>query len=558
MLNLKDGTLWQWDTGRKVVITLDEGRKFDKIQFYNGIGDIAYEGKTEYDGEGNFLGCIPDTLLQHANNLTVYLMSIDEDGVKTTEQITIKVNKRAKPEDYVFTNEEILTYREYDKRLQNVEENYATKQLLNDTATEVKLYSDKTLNESVVVINANVEEVSEVADEALTIAKGKNRARVFSTTEALKAWLADEANKGICNVGDNLYIVDVGVPDWWVSEILEEPNDEGLYYNIAQLETQKVDLTTIEYTLEAHEERLTSVEGLSGSLSQSLQNLTLGYVGENIIPYPYYETTHTDNGITWTDNGDGTVTANGTATSASVFYMVHNTSEPIQAEKCKYTLSGCPSGGSPSKYAVRLYESTKSLPILCTDIGAGAVFDNSNGNILGIATACVIYKGTTVENLTFKPMLVKGSHKCDYAPYSLSKAKLREDIDSVNSSLTTLTQKTSVSLSVSGSAMRLLKTGETFTENDITFNKYLINGVISLSDYISSSTSEKYLGYVMSGYPKVSVIPIKAILTTQDTSITQECTLYLKTNGGLYLSVPQALKSALFNTICIVDSYWVY
>lgn len=106
--------------------------------------------------------------------------------------------------------------------------------------------------------------------------------------------------------------------------------------------------------------------------------------------------------------------------------------------------------------------------------------------------------------------------------------------------------------------MRLLKTGETFTENDITFNKYLINGVISLSDYISSSTSEKYLGYVMSGYPKVSVIPIKAILTTQDMSITQECTLYLKTNGGLYLSVPQALKSALFNTICIDDSYWVY
>ena len=163
---------------------------------------------------------------------------------------------------------------------------------------------------------------------------------------------------------------------------------------------------------------------------------------ENLIPYPYYETTHTDNGITWTDNGDGTVTANGTATGASVFYMVHNTSEPIQAEKCKYTLNGCPSGGSSSKYAVRLYESTKSLPILCTDIGAGAVFDNSNGNILGIATACVIYKGTTVENLTFKPMLVKGSHKCPYNPYRLSKAKLRADIDSVNSSLTEFNQYT--------------------------------------------------------------------------------------------------------------------
>lgn len=176
---------------------------------------------------------------------------------------------------------------------------------------------------------------------------------------------------------------------------------------------------------------------------------------ENLIPYPYYETTHTDNGITWTDNGDGTVTANGTATGASVFYMVHNTSEPIQAEKCKYTLNGCPSGGSSSKYAVRLYESTKSLPILCTDIGAGAVFDNSNGNILGIATACVIYKGTTVENLTFKPMLVKGSHKCDYAPYSLSKAKLREDVDALNSSLTSKATYLSMSSGIKANDVRI-------------------------------------------------------------------------------------------------------
>ena len=63
-------------------------------------------------------------------------------------------------------------------------------------------------------------------------------------------WLKDEANKGIANVGDNLYIVALDVPDWWISEVLEEPNEDGFYYNIAQLETQKVDLTTIQGSID--------------------------------------------------------------------------------------------------------------------------------------------------------------------------------------------------------------------------------------------------------------------------------------------------------------------
>lgn len=41
----------------------------------------------------------------------------------------------------------------------------------------------------------------------------------------------------------------------------------------------------------------------------------------NLIPYPYYDTTKTSNGITWTDNGDGTVTANGTPTATSYFNL---------------------------------------------------------------------------------------------------------------------------------------------------------------------------------------------------------------------------------------------
>lgn len=92
--------------------------------------------------------------------------------------------------------------------------------------------------------------IESVAQESNNIAKGRNRAHVFGTTDDMKNWLADEANKGLCAVGDNLYIVDVGVPDWWVSDVLDSVDAEtGWYYQIAQLETQKVDLTDVEKRL---------------------------------------------------------------------------------------------------------------------------------------------------------------------------------------------------------------------------------------------------------------------------------------------------------------------
>lgn len=88
-------------------------------------------------------------------------------------------------------------------------------------------------------------------NEISSVAKGKNRAKVFATTESMNEWLSNQANARVAQVGDNLYIVDVGVPDWWISEVLTEQDETGRYYKIAQLETQKVDLTTYEARIAA-------------------------------------------------------------------------------------------------------------------------------------------------------------------------------------------------------------------------------------------------------------------------------------------------------------------
>ena len=56
--------------------------------------------------------------------------------------------------------------------------------------------------------------------------------------------------------------------------------------------------------------------------------------GKNLLSYPYYETTKTLNGVTFTDNGDGSITVNGTAT-ANVYFSL-NGNEALS--KGKYVL----------------------------------------------------------------------------------------------------------------------------------------------------------------------------------------------------------------------------
>jgi hypothetical protein len=103
-------------------------------------------------------------------------------------------------------------------------------------------------------------ELTDTVEEALSIAKGRNKAHVFDTTEDMNTWLSNADNKCVCGVGDNLYIVALDVPDWWVAEVLEEAEaDTGFYYKIAQLETQKADLTEITNGIEENADAITAL-----------------------------------------------------------------------------------------------------------------------------------------------------------------------------------------------------------------------------------------------------------------------------------------------------------
>ena len=70
------------------------------------------------------------------------------------------------------------------------------------------------------------------------------------------------------------------------------------------------------------------------------------YSGKNLLN-PTLQTT-TQNGVTCTNNGDGTYTVNGTATDIAVFVVYYNFAD-VYGSASSLKMVGCPSGGSAQK-----------------------------------------------------------------------------------------------------------------------------------------------------------------------------------------------------------------
>ena len=136
--------------------------------------------------------------------------------------------------------------------------------------------------------------------------------------------------------------------------------------------------------------------------------------GKNLISYPYSETTKTVNGITFTDNGDGTVTANGTATANASFFMSRNFGFK---NECDYFLSGCPSGGGLNTYYINWYQNHTGVEKKnYNDYGDGVkipykhIFSENN------SLAIVVISGTVCDNLVFQPQIETGDTATEYEP----------------------------------------------------------------------------------------------------------------------------------------------
>ena len=125
--------------------------------------------------------------------------------------------------------------------------------------------------------------------------------------------------------------------------------------------------------------------------------------------------TQTINGLEVTKNKDGSTTINGTATQDTTLYISHSsTKEKLSLDADDYYINGCPSGGGASTYRIMLYD--KSWGYISQDVGNGANFTINEYKEICIATINII-KGATLNNLVFKPQIVKGKVSKPYLPY---------------------------------------------------------------------------------------------------------------------------------------------
>ena len=133
------------------------------------------------------------------------------------------------------------------------------------------------------------------------------------------------------------------------------------------------------------------------------------YMGRNIewnqlLDKSKYPATTTTNGVTFTNNGDGSVTVNGTASSSANYGLILY-SVKFGVTGHKYMSCGCPSGGSNDKYRI-------VNTIAKSGVYVDGFSDRGNGAISKaleegetIYSDINIANGYTANNLIFKPQI---------------------------------------------------------------------------------------------------------------------------------------------------------
>ena len=138
--------------------------------------------------------------------------------------------------------------------------------------------------------------------------------------------------------------------------------------------------------------------------------------GKNLLSYPYNFTTRTENGLTFTDNGDGSIKINGTATNRTGFMLRSQIIDIIDKTKA-YVLSG---GKDSDVYLqIDFYNGTTWKKLVDTGNDGKAIIDftKMNFDYTRVSVALVVKANTVCDNITIKPQLELGETATEYEPY---------------------------------------------------------------------------------------------------------------------------------------------
>lgn len=120
MISLVGGELYQWDTGRTIVIQPETDIVVHEVHFTHKKMDFAYVVNT-YTEDGVTYCSIPNIILQQGQSIICYEVCKNDDGEETVLSTTFKVIKRNKPEDYIYTEIELKSLDDLLIRIEELE-----------------------------------------------------------------------------------------------------------------------------------------------------------------------------------------------------------------------------------------------------------------------------------------------------------------------------------------------------------------------------------------------------------------------------------------------------
>lgn len=134
--------------------------------------------------------------------------------------------------------------------------------------------------------------------------------------------------------------------------------------------------------------------------------------GKNLLPYPYTQSTITNNGVTFTVQNDGSVLVNGTASGGNANIKLYGNYQEINNKPFvgKYL-----SGGTNNVRLRALNNTNENYTVLANDTGSGAEIDTTTHK-KGYIELTVL-NGTTVNNQIVKPMVLNSLDYTTYEPY---------------------------------------------------------------------------------------------------------------------------------------------
>lgn len=115
MFKIYDGRkeFYQWDLDRKLIV---EDKTISEVHFCNRMGAVSVI-RYVYEVNGMYLVDVPNILLQDSFRMNVY--GYDKNYTKHSKNFNVVA--RTRPENYVFTDEDVNSWKELDERINNIE-----------------------------------------------------------------------------------------------------------------------------------------------------------------------------------------------------------------------------------------------------------------------------------------------------------------------------------------------------------------------------------------------------------------------------------------------------